>query len=353
MEPHEKLPSRNYIGKTLKVARITVDRAISELIGEGLLYALDGSGTYVLDKRGFETGNIGNAAWGVILPHLDIFIFPELIKAIEEVASKNNVHTIICNTKDDNEREEYYIKKLIASKVQGIIIVPSTHEDSMRINAYKLLKQNNIPFLFCVRDVKGFEAPLVKSNDFFGCYIATRHLIEHKAAPIAFISQKRYSTIDQRFQGYMAALSEYGIELNYDYIYMHNNYDEKEAAIKGVEYILKSSTLPKAIVCFNDLVAFEVYEMLKSNGINVPDDVAIIGYDDSIICDIMPVKLSSIRYPKYQVGLKAAELLAGIINKDEKSLKVLKAGSNLIIIPPELSVRESCGCKAKMINSIA
>jgi Transcriptional regulators len=344
MGPNEKLPSRNTISTELNVARITIDRAVSELIGEGYLYAIDGSGTYVAEINE-NAQNTHVTSWGVIFPHIDNYIFPELLKGIEDVAHKNNINIIVSSTDNDSAREERCIKNLISSKVKGIIFVPSIYEDSSCNTAYSLLKQSNIPFVFCVRDVKGINAPKVISNDFYGSLMATKHLIEHKQIPIAFISQKRYSTIEQRLQGYISALFEAGIGLQNEYIHIHSDYNEKEAAIAGVNQLMSLDVPPKALVCFNDIIAYNAYNTLKERGLKVPEDITIVGYDDSFICEMMDIKLTSVRYPKYTTGLKAAELLLGILDNRGEEPSTSNYSNNLTILMPELVIRETCGCK--------
>ena len=342
MNPNDKLPPRNAICKELHVARITVDRAVSELIGEGYLYALDGSGTYVAEFKDNDKP-VSITSWGVIFPQIDNYIFPEILGGIEEVAHRNNVNIIVSSTDNDIAREEKCIKKLISSRVKGVIIVPSSFEENNNSTAYNLLRQSNIPFVFCVRDVKGINAAKVIANDFHGSFIATKHLIDHKYSPIAFISQKHYSTTEQRLQGYMSALFEAGIPLCNDYIYMHSKSDEKEAAAIGIDQIMKAEIPPRAVLCFNDIIAYNVYNILKDRNVKVPDDIAIIGYDDSFICGMTDVKLTSVRYPKYTTGQKAAELLLKILSRSDEELASSSYANDLTILMPELVVRESCG----------
>ena len=346
MAPHTKIPSRSFFCSELGVAKITVDRAISEIIGDGSLYVINGSGTFVAEKQESENQaapSSSSASWGVIVPHIEDFSFPNFIKGVDTVASRNGINIIICDAEDNADKEKYYISKLIESSVQGVIIVPSTDEDHVDSEIYRDFTRHSIPCVFAIRKVNGHSVPIVSSNEFMGFYYVTKHLLEHSYYPIGFISQKYYSIVNQRLNGYASALSESGYEYDEKYVYIHPTFDERGAAMQGVDYLLSLPERPRAIACFNDFIASCVCDECTKRGFSIPGDIAVTGADNTHICNIMPVKLTSIDCSRYQIGMVAAEKLLGL-TKTLSGDVTLPNSTSVSIIPQRLVTRESCGC---------
>lgn len=331
---NERLPSRTDLIKKYGVTRTTVERAISELIGGGYLYALDGSGTYVA-KQGRKTDERKTvSSWGIILPNILFDTYPGILRGIEDITSENGINAIVCNSDGNEEKQERYIDQLIESSVEGMIIVPP-YIPSRGLEPYKKLNQNNIRFVFCNRAMIGVPAPFVCSNNYFGGYLATRHLIETGHKKIAYISRPLYQTSLERFMGYKAALAEAHLEIDESFVIFDTSFYVDNSGYNSMQQLLKSGTRPDAVFCFNDMIAKGVYQALQETGIAVGKDVAIIGYDNTGICEALPIKLSSVNFFNYEIGRKAALILL------EMTRGELAMRQSLDIFQPELVVRES------------
>jgi DNA-binding LacI/PurR family transcriptional regulator len=175
-----------------------------------------------------------------------------------------------------------------------------------------------------------------------GFCAVTKHILEHGYYPVAFISQCYYSLIDDRLNGYMAALHACGHAYDERYVYIHHNYDEQEAAVKALEYFLSLPQPPRALVCFNDYIASTVYDECSKRGIKVPGDIAITGADNTPICDLKQMKLTSIDCSRYQMGVEAAEKLLELASGKPGLDSTNKL--SLTILPQQLVIRQSCGC---------
>lgn len=330
----DRIPSRNKLMESIGVTRVTVDRAISELIGEGYLYAIDGSGTYIAEKkRENKVQECSVKAWGVIMDNIVSYGYPEIIRGIEDVASRNNINVIICNTDNDVMKQEMYINKLLDTGASGMIIVPAV-SDEIVLEGFQKIQRNNIPFIFCVRSVEGITAPKVVSNNYYGESLATRHLLDIGRKRIAFISMPMYSVAEQRLHGYMAALAERGMEIRQELIIAQEGASHEKMGFEAVKKLLKLKNPPDGIVCHNDHIAYGAYQALREKGLTIPHDVALVGYDDSSICEIMPVKLTSVKYPKYETGEMAAQILMEMMN-GKKDIQMIN------ILSPVLKIRES------------
>jgi DNA-binding LacI/PurR family transcriptional regulator len=337
LPPHTRIMTRAEMIKAFKVTRTTVEKAISQLIGEGYLYSRDGSGTYIAEKENNQQNSTEklSGSWGVILPNIASDTYPETLRGIEDIAHQNNYNVIICNTDNDKEKQDQYINKLIKSGVNGIIVVPViTYIPSVDI--YNTLLKNNIPFVFCNRGVDGIIAPRILSNNFAGSYTATKHLIHLGYKYIAFLSPPMYSNVEQRYMGYLAAMNELELSIDPDNILIEDTPNSSEPGYESGKVLLQKKIPPDAVVCFNDTTAKGFYKAAQEFGFIIGKDIGVVGYDDSKICEMLDVKLTSIQYPKYETGVKAAETLMKFINKE--SIKQ----DCTIILQPKLIIRQSC-----------
>jgi len=339
MEPHTRIPARKELCEEFMVARSTIDKAISSLIADGHLYAINGSGTFVSDFKtqiSFKE-SIKNIA--VLLPSIMGDIYPGFLRGIEDVAQKINMNVVICNTDNDTQKQRSYIKRLVNSKVSGIIIIPAVNknrDDAM----FNILKESSIPFVFCNRSVYGVESPLICSNDFYGGFIATTHLIERGYRKIAYITTAIYKTSIDRYLGYRAALSHAGIDCDISLIHLRGessgNAISEAGGYETMMKLLREKHEIDAVFCFNDRIASGVARAIRDCGLRISDDVGVIGYDDSNVCELLPVKLTSVNFRSYEIGYKAAETLYKMISDPSTEINALT------VFEPRLVVRESC-----------
>ena len=335
LEVGERLPSRTTLCRELCTTRTTLDRAIAELVSEGMLSSRKGSGTYstgLLDGRNPSVEN-----WGVIVPSADVDVFPDLIQSIRSFADANGINTIVCDTQSDAETQERFIKKLLASGVSGFLIVPIVSKTAaMSARLYRALLQSNIPFVFCNREVEGIDVPTVKSTDFYGGYVATKHLIGQGYRRIAYIATQKYQTSMERCQGYINALVEQGMEIDRARIYLPLEPHARCYYQKAVE-LLRSPNPPDAIFCFNDGVAEEIYRAIRDCGLRVSDDVGVMGYDNTKKADDLSPSLTSMDYQSEAIGKMASELLWKLTHG-------IPCASDFqsYLFQPTLIARESC-----------
>lgn len=337
LQANERIPVRNELMKRYGVTRTTVDRAISELIGEGYLYSRDGSGTY---KAGPELGNernktVNSGNWGVILPNIMNDTYPGILRGIEDVAGENGFNVVICNSDNSIEKQGNYIFKLVKSGIKGLIIVPAIAAVMDR-EPFLKLKDLQLPFVFCNRGVEGINAPKVTSNNFYGGYIATKHLLRLGYERIAYLSRPLYSVSSERYQGYLSALGEAQIEPDEQYAVFEDTFDTEEPGYDSAKKLLDSANPPDAIFCFNDAIAQGAYKAIEEKKLRVGQDIALIGYDNTGICHKLPVKLGSIKFKTYEIGSKAAQILNSYIKGEN-----IPENKTAIFLP-ELVIRESC-----------
>lgn len=340
--PGERLPSRPALCKKLDTTRATLDKAIRELAKEGYLSSKNGSGTYLVGLQGNHTPLSKN--WGIIVPNVMDAVYPGLVRGAENVAQKYGINTILCNSDNDPDKQEQYIKRLLLSGVTGIIIVPIV-SNSIRENfkLYNQLADTKTPIVFCNRSVDGINVPVVTSNDFYGGYIATKHLIENGYRRIAYIAGPKYKTSIERCQGYISALIENGIEVERSRIvFAKENTEKSNFGYEGLDVLLEQKNEINGIFCFNDRIAQGCYRSIQERGLRISEDIGLIAYDNTDICDILEPKLTSVSYKNLEIGEKAAELLWKM-NRNEYT-----PDFEYYLFQPGIVTRNSCLGKQKL-----
>ncbi|WP_217595626.1 GntR family transcriptional regulator [Cohnella sp. GbtcB17] len=337
LEPHVRLPSRNALAKQYNAARTTIERSISELIGEGYLYAKDGSGTYVSGERATSAAHTPRSAFrsvGLIIPDIRHDTYPGILRGVEDIMNRHDINLVICNTDNQTEKQAGYLNKMIDLGIHGLIIVPAIigHTD---LNLFDKLRDAGIPIVFCNRGIEGVEAPKVVSNNFYGAYAAVKHLIGNGCRDIAYISRPAYSTSYERYQGYTSALAEAGMNLDDRLVLFEPTFDTERPGYDSMTQMLESSVTPDGIFCFNDGIAKGACEALGEKGLIVGKDVLVVGYDNTGVCESLPVKLTSVKFQTYDIGVGSAGLLLDMMNGETVR------SNKIIVLQPELVVRQS------------
>lgn len=340
LQPNERIMSRQAMCRKFGFSRSTVDMAINELIKENILYAIVGSGTYVNEEYRSSAYAMkeGIESWGIILPDMVNDIYPSLIRGVEDYCRQKKINVVICNTDNDPSKQNDYADRLVDSGVKGIIVIPAIATErnvSGLLNAQK----KNIPIVFCNRAEETIPmASFVCSNDFYGGYIATKHLIHQGYQRIAYVSQRRYKISIDRYCGYASALMEEGIKIDQSIVLIKpdEQNERKDQVFEFAKALLKSSDPPDAFFCFNDHSALSVYRAVRDVGKRISQDVGIIGYDNTELCEAVEVKLTSVYFKSYDMGKKAAEILDKEINGDEIQ------GNRIFVFQPEIVIRNSC-----------
>jgi DNA-binding LacI/PurR family transcriptional regulator len=335
MKANDRLPSRLELCKKLDTTRMTLDKAMNELVTEGVLYSRRGDGTYVAgasDELSIHQGN-----WGVIVPDVTEGFHSKIVRGVENVAQSYGINLILCNSDYDFDKQEQYIKRLSHSGVSGIILVPIVSKgvgDSNRLQ--NQLTGLKVPFVFCTRSAEGINAPVVSSNNFYGGYIAVKHLLEQGYRNIAHISLYKNRTNIERTNGSAAALLEKGIEINRKIIAFDDKSQAPLLGYEAMQRILASGQTVDAVFCLSDQLVQGVYKAIAEAGLAVSDDIGVIGYENSDSCEKLIPALSSVDFKNLEIGAKAAEVLYKQINGE------ILTEFEIYLFQPDLVARESC-----------
>jgi len=231
----------------------------------------------------------------------------EVLKGVESAAKEHGYHVILVNTSRNYQEEVEGIHTLLERRVDGLLIAPSQEKYD---DLYEL-KKLKVAFVIMGRHVKEFEnmrIPMVYSDEIKGGYTATKHLIERGCKRIAFVGAQSYNTASQeRCEGYKKALKETGIKIDENLI--KTGGIEIDGGYKSVMEILENKIGFDGIFAYNDLMAFGVIKALKEEGIKIPQEVKVIGYDDIPFSALITPSLTTMRIKKQEMGKHSFEML--------------------------------------------
>lgn len=334
IKPGEKLPSENELSDRYHISRHTVRKALSILINEGYIEAEHGRGTFCSQRMG-HMKNSRNVA--VVTTYISDYIFPRLIQGMDKVLTENGYSIILKNTANSRTKEERVLEDILTKDIEGLIIEPSKSQIYCKhTNLYAMLDQYEIPYVF-IQGVYSqmIDKPHILMDDCKGGYMVTKHLIDAGHRKILGIFKADDFQGKERHKGYVKALQEAAIAYDPDMVVWFHTEDRKTKPAMMMELFLEQKVEMDAVVCYNDQIAIEVIRCLQRNGLRVPEDISVTGYDNSVIAE-GTVGLTTITHPQEKLGEMAAELLL------EKIRKVPEEKSRIPrLIQPELIVRGS------------
>jgi LacI family transcriptional regulator len=257
--------------------------------------------------------------------------FTLIARGVEDVASASGFTVIYCNTDESETKEEKYINILVQKQVDGVLLVPAC-SNSISV---KFLFSNEIPVVLIDRSIPGFQTDLVRCNSEEGAYDLTKHLIELGHERIVTITGPRgVSTSEDRVLGYRRALSEAGLE---SFASIYYGAFTQASGYELTNQVLELSLRPTAIFGANNFLSIGVLKALRDANLRVPEDMAVVGFDDLPVSMVVDPILTVAAQPAYEMGQQATVLLL-------QRLSIDASGSNQeIILPTEIIVRQSSG----------
>lgn len=267
---------------------------------------------------------------GVIVPRIVNPFFSSLVNAIEQAAYKKGYQVLICQSNEDKVKELAFLNLLKTKQVDGVIMT-SIENDWDVIESYK--EYGSI--LLCNDYVNQAVVPMIRLDQTKGAYLGAKHLIERGHQKIAYCTGGLFDEHGKgkdRNQGFQKALHEAGVKINPKWIFIdqHTIEDGKQV----IKQILEMDDRPTAIFTGSDEVAGGIMIGAKERGLTIPDDLAIIGFDDQPIAEILDPKLTTIRQPVDQMGEKSVEVIIEMLDNPEMEMKSYE-------LPIELIVRQS------------
>ncbi len=266
---------------------------------------------------------------GIIIPDISNPVYPEIVRGAEDVASIYNYNIMLSNTDLDKEREKEAFNMLREKMVDGIIYMGNSLDEDLK----ETIKNINVPVVSIGTMDEGNEIPSVGIDTYAASYDATSYLQRKGDRNIAYIGYEEHRSVENQkmFNGYRDAMEDNGT-FKEELVYFGAL--KAEDGYKGIDAILNKEKI-QGIFCSNDEIAMGAINALRENGIRVPEDVDVMGFDDISIASIYHPTLTTVARPLYDMGSVGMRILIKIINK-------LAVEETYYLLPYNIVERKSC-----------
>jgi LacI family transcriptional regulator len=258
--------------------------------------------------------------------------FTDVARGVEDAVNAEGLAVILCNSDDKRDKEAAYLDVLSEQRVQGVLITPTAEMNP----ALEAMRARGVPVVLLDRRATDPDQCSVAVDDVLGGRLAADHLLERGHRRIAFVGgASGLPQVQERHAGVELAVREAtGSDdaltvLSPDALTVAGGRQAGEHIIG-----MPASRRPTAAICANDLIALGMLQEMVRHGVRVPDDFAIVGYDDIDFAAAAAVPLSSVRKPRQELGRRAAELLLDEARGEDHKHEQL-------LFEPQLVVRES------------
>ncbi|MCI9226398.1 MAG: LacI family transcriptional regulator [Dorea sp.] len=271
----------------------------------------------------------------VVTPDITNPFFGEVIKGITKELDQTDFDLIFYNTNENVQKELNTLQSIIKNRVRGLIITPVMETSQKSKELLKNIQKMNIPIVLIDRDISGLNCDGVFIDNVTGAYEATKLLLTENHRRIAIIHGPMSSIPGRdRLEGYLEAYRSINMvpprSLQYTGNFMY------ESGVEATKKILKSKKHPTAIFCCNNLMTLGCLSVLKENNLKIPDDFAVVGFDEFLSYDVISNPITVVARATIEMGALAVHTLLGRIRQSSEPDSL-----NRIILQPHLKIRGS------------
>ncbi|MBB5335156.1 GntR family transcriptional regulator [Pectinatus brassicae] len=321
LESGDKIPSENELGEKFSISRQTVRQATSVLESRGLLERRRGSGTYVKYSCTEQAMPISSAKTiGVVTTYLNDYIFPDIIKGIDDALEKKKYFVQMSLTYNNMEKEANIINNLLSKNIEGLIIEPAkTGLPNMNGAIYDRIKQLEIPCVFLNTGYPDLGIPCVSMDDYACGKEAIEYLVKNGHKNIGGLFKLDDMQGRLRYAGCIDALRKEKMSFADNDLIWYTTEDNNESFLRHFQdRVLKISKNCTAMVCYNDEMARQIIKILYDAGKKIPTDFSLISFDDASLDFQMEFGfgLTTFAHPKQKLGQMAAQMLLKLMNNE-------------------------------------
>lgn len=333
-KPGARVPSDAELTRQYAVCRATVTRAVGELVREGMLYRVQGKGTFVAsEERPPRTGNVG-----VLVGDIHSKFYSKVVRLLGDACGDVGYHTIVASTLASLDREKRFINELLfAKKVDGFIVCSVNLSRKEEQDFYRSLRRRGIPLavLFPQEQISGLFT-LATDHQGMGEQ-AVNHLADVGCRRIGHVvtCNRHYVDIRERLAGYRNAMDAHGLPADEELIFEVPDATEMHGYELGLR-LARMAHRPDGLCTLTDEIAFGIMAGLRSQGLAVPRDIRLVGSDNVDMGADESVQLTTLE-PPYQEICHAA--IQGVLSLWDNPGRRLEPR----VFPARLVVRSSCG----------
>lgn len=272
---------------------------------------------------------------GMVIPDIQNPFYSQVVRGAEDVAYTRGAAIILCNSDETPEREHFYFDILRGESADGVLLPPSMRQTgALDVD----LDDFSMPIVCFDRRIPGDPVDTVVVDNQRGAREMTQHLIENGHRRIGLIcGPESLTTSTERAEGYREALHAADLPVDESLIFM--DAPRQEAGYERARELLRGTSPPSALFAANNQLALGAFEYVRERGLSVPDELAIVAFDDAPWAKLLTPSLTTVRQPAYEMGRRAARLLFDRIDSPTDA-------PVLVTLPPTLVIRESCGASA-------
>lgn len=267
---------------------------------------------------------------GVIIPDISSVFFAELARGIEDIATMYNYNIILSNSDQNKEKELHLLNTMLGKQVDGIVFMGGTITEEH----VEEFKKSPVPIVLAATIEKNHEIPSVNIDYEQAAYDAIHYLIEKGHTQIGFVSGpiEEPTNLDLKIAGYRKALEEANIPFDENNIY-YGDYTH-EAGLEAIQEFKDKGLKLTAIFAATDEMALGVIHGAQDHGLSVPDDIEVIGFDNTRLAVMVRPELTTVVQPTYDIGAVAMRLLTKYMNKE-------KVEDHIVVLPHRIEFRQS------------
>jgi LacI family transcriptional regulator len=266
---------------------------------------------------------------GVVVPKLNSFFMASVIAGIEKVTSQNGYGLIISQSQESWKKETACVSTLFSSRVDGLLV--SLAFDTKNVDHFNILLKKDIPVVFFDRVAECHDCMSIVIDNFKAGYEATSHLIDQGCKRIVHLGGNMLRNVySERFRGYRQALEDNKIEFDEELVVVTDM--TGQAGIDTAKKMLEMNKLPDGLFTSNDTTAVAAMVELENAGIRIPDDIAIVGFNNEPVSQVIRPNLTTVDYPAREIGeIAATSIINRLKNSQSPNLSTIVLKHNLII----------------------
>ena len=326
------------IAQKLNISAATVSRGLKDHPGinkntkKKILAAADEMGYRSNSFASSLRTKRGNVI-GVIVPRLNSNFMSDVIAGIEKIVNDSGYNLFISQSLETMEKEVSNAKAMFNNRVDGLLVSLAYNTDN--IDHFEAFIKRDIPVIFFDRVVEHEHCPSIFIDNCKAAYNITTHLIEQGCKRIVHIAGNQLRNVYRdRFNGYKKALEDHKITFDDELLIINDL--SAHAGIQAAQQILKMTVMPDGVFASNDLCAISCMQVLKSEGIKIPKDIAFAGFNNDPTSCVIEPNLTTIDYKGYEMGEVAAKVLIGHLDRNNDLQQ-----THSLILRSELIVRDS------------
>jgi len=334
------------LAKRFEVSLTLAQKVVTWLKNEGLLVTDSVTSPARISQLAFQVPHSSRKGsprrLGLVVSDITNPFFGELCRYVQQAAAEQDYQVLVASSEPDFSREQRAIRGFLEIGVEGLLLCPGFDDACVRM--YRELLQGGIPIGFVSRRVNGIEADFVIAHNFVGGAEVAGHLLSLGYDSFGYIGFGSRLKRDERLQGFRSVLEQEGVELTGDRI----TDDDGRNIIHGYQAarrLFGGDGPPRAVFAYNDLLAIGALQYCQEHGIVVPDEVAIVGFDNLPQCSVTSPPLTSGAYPVQSMGRLAVQNLVDRIEGSGEH------PPHRVLLEPHLVVRQSTDPQARPVSS--